>query len=1254
MSELLTSNRDRSVVTFAQFIIPKLSVRLQGSEGSGTPLIIMALTTDLVVDIFDLSPQFRSVHLNNANVVGTAKPPISSLSAIASLRRANFALYHNANSTSELRDATEYVKGPLATLEFHGLDFKMRHAEKTFASISLANIEGSLQGQNIGIIYAIINQWRNRVEDFLSEVQKTSQQQLIKARNLVAAIVLAGEEHGITNDPPFLTRPSHVLRISKNMLRINDSWKISSRVRHIARSLSPTVVRSIENALATSNSQTLRNMEPVLQILFGWRSWELSNIQDSYFFKWLSGASDESKGPSNLTIEGIMALTSAAINLDVGDGSRNMATITNAILSSNERLQHMINSRYVNVMGVDVSCASFMLKAESDILDILQVIQGGLSTESRLDDTSKQNPAAVSSLPVLEYRGTVLVNKTEFAAQIAGLDLALLTENLRISGFSQLYDDEKNSPSFCLSFERSDVTIRKKELPRQLLAEINLEQFSSQMISTHQKPGIAATLGLLKVRLSHPISKLLEVGIDTTNTIKKRLSMIPATPESEISHRSKADIPTVTFRLHRMIMEAWLVPDALAICLDSGGIQVVLGELTNTHQWGFFDIPPALFTFRRSTSEDIKLAEISTPFVAVKSRLTWTNDVSILDSDIQIGQTLLSMQSLATLFQLLTAKEVQEQITECGRVFDSSVSVDQNLTSARSINRSKRLHPLLFYRVHTLWESVVIRADTPDGAIAAIFSDIRLSLSNQHHGSNNANQIQFMAGSRSTTLSLLSGTPEMRDNVVDIAWEIGNSLTTTSDGKTLYRLYLVSDSLLFTLSPRSISQLCRTVRHVTQELRELRIQEIITGFDVGSKASLSAANKTEKDQEEDPFSALYSLDAVRVSFSQVKFKWMVEDQNDVSTGFTFTCKTVDASVLENATRGRFVVEEGELELNSHQQITSSNYAKLPKLDFNIRRKTDADGWQLQIDAHGDTVKVNFTPSVIETGHRVLESVSIAAAALRDDSPSESSSTSVNPLTSQALLQQTQKLKAVVVSINFSGAQITAQYDKGYKSTAYMSKYQVKGDGCLVGSIHVPGVSLRSRFQRKPRHVFHAEVCILESTNVLSPHIKPFLHDILHRVERVMSRHSGNNVGTLGSQSPTMPKPAAILGDLKFSIGLRIQSQELTLTCDPFAKVDANVGVDEIYATLISCKTANHDQTFALTVNMSGAHATLQHHYSGIASAKIKLNDLYLSMFNNDQIRSAEPGISAILKSSALEVTLNARQGISLSRVHLMR
>jgi hypothetical protein len=1180
--------------------------------------------------------------------VNAANPSISSLSAIASLRTAHVALRRHETSTVEIYDPSKYIQDPLATLSFHGLEVKLRQEEKIFASICISEIEGNVLGQQLGTIYASISHWCDRIEEFVSKIQEISQQRLIKSRNLVAAVVLAGEEQGISHDPPFLTRPSHVLRISKNELRVNDSWKISARVRHIARSLPPKVIRGIEDLLSQSNSHALGNIEPVLQILSRWRSWELSNIQDSYFFKWLSGASDESKGTSNVTIEGIVVLGRVKLNLDVGDGFRNTAIVTNAILSNNERLQHTVSSRSVNVMGVDVNCESFVLKAETDVLDVVQVVQTALASDNQPGHHPKSNSVMASSLPVLEYRGTVLVTKTELSGHVAGLDLTLLMETLRISGFSQLYNDLKDSPSFSLAFESINLAIRKKQQSLQILAEINLDQFSAQMISTNQKPGLAATLGLFEIRLMHPISKLMEMGIDTVNTLKKRLNITPAAPEAEVSQQSKPDIPTVTFRLHRVVAEAWLVPNTLAICLDSGGIQSVLGELSNTHQWGFFDIPPATFTFRRSISDSDKLAEISTPFIAVKSRLTWTDAVCALDSDIQVGQTLLSMQSLATLFQLLTAKEIVEQVSECGRVFDGAVSTVQEPASTDSISRSNRSNLSFSYRVHSRWESVEIRASTPDGTIAMTVFDIQLSLSNRHQKLNNFNQIQFTAGSRSTTLSLLVAEDvETRVTVADVAWEIGNSLTIAPDGKALYRLYLVSDSLLITLSPGSISQFSRAVRHVTQEVRELHIREIITGLEVDSNTSSAAVNKnTGESDDEDPFAALHSLDAARVSFSKVQFKWMADDQNDDSPGFTFTCKTVDASVLDNATRGRFVVQEGELRLDPRQQIASSNYARLPNFDFNIRRKTEADGWQLQLDAHGDTVEVNFTPSVIDTGHRVLESISMAAAALRVGFPSDNSSTSGKPLTSQALLQQTQKLKAVITSINFSGAQITAQYDKGYKATAYMSKYQVKGDGCTVGAIHIPGLSLRSRFSRKPRYVFHAEVCILESSNVLSPHIKPFIHDILHRVERVMSRDAGNSTETSSPQSPAIPKTAAILGDLKFSIGLRIQSQELTLTCDPFAKVDANVGVDEIYATLISGKTANHDQTFALTVTMSGAHAILQHHYSGIASARIKLNDLYLSMFNNDQIRSAEPGISAILKSSALEVALNARQGMA--------
>jgi hypothetical protein len=1188
------------------------------------------------------------VHINDANIADAKDAPVSAVSAIASLRSADLTVFRRKTTVLEIPEPSNYGQDPLTTFSIHDLDVKLRQAQKVFVSITLGRLDSFLKGQQMDVIYGSIRQWSDHVQELVSTIQKTTENSQIKSRHLVAAIVLAGDEHGITNDPPFLTRPSHVLRISKNALRVNDSWKILARIRHIARSLPPEVIGQIEGEGSTDNSSSPESMEPVLQILSRWRSWELSNIRDSYFFKWLSGNLKEPTSAASLTVEGVVILGQASFSLDVGDGFRNTAVMKNATFSSNERLQQTFTSRYVNVMGVDINCESFGLRAETDILDLLQSVQASPPGGDESRKSSTPNSIFPSPVPLLEYRGTVLIKRTDLSARVAGLGFTMLMANFRLAGFSQLYEDRRDSPSFCLSFEGIKFAILNEQQPRESLVEIDLDHFSAQMISAHQKPGVAASLGLLDVRLLRPMPLLMKEGMNAVDIIKKRMKITPAMPMSEVFRPSKPDVPTIIFRLHRIAVEAWLVPDIVAVQLDSGGIQMVLGELSTTHQWGFFDIPPAKFTIRHSSFDGGSLTEISTPFIAVKSRLTWTEGACALDSDVQVGQVLLPMQSLASLFQILTAKEVVDHFTECVKVLNAASSTNEESTSASSLSKSERMHSSLSYRVHSLCESIEIGASTPDGKVVLTFSDIHLSFSNRHSRLSQSNQLQFTAGSRSTTVSLLALEDQKGGvNIASVTWEIGNSITTGTEGKALYRLYLVSDSFLVTLSPRSISQFSRVARHVVQEVRELRIKETLSNIDFDSNASASVEfNDAGTNSENDPFEALDNIDAVRVSFSQIKFRWLVDERLDHSQGFTFSCKTMDASVLDHVTRGRFVVQEGELELNSLQGTESSNYARLPKLDFNIQRQTEADGWQLQLDAHGDTVEVNFTPSVIDTGHRVLESISIGAAALRVDFPSDSAAPG-NPLASQALLQQTQKLKAVVTSINFSGAQITAQYDKGYKPSAYMSRYQVKGDGCTVGGIAIPGLSLRSRYSRKPRHVFHAEICILESSNVLSPQMKPFIHDILRRIERVMSRTTMDNIPPSNPQTPgeSIPKTAAILGDLKFSVGLRIQSQDLTLTCDPFAKVDANVGVDEIYATLISCKTANHDQTFALTLSMPGAHAILQHHYSGIASAKIKLNDLYLSMFNNDQIRSTEPGVSAILKSSALDVTLNARQGI---------
>lgn len=984
-----------------------------------------------------------------------------------------------------------------------------------------------------------------------------------------------------------------------------------------------------------------------MQILSRWRSWEISNIQESYFFKWLSGETDkEIKVLTSTSIEGVVFLEKGTAHFDVGDGKGNVLNIHHVVVNCTERPEAASPVSATNVVGVDISCQSISVTAGSDVVDLVSVVTNQRTSHNEdVLNTADQEPPSTSPAPMIEYRGAVLIDQIEFSGHIAALGLTMATEDLRVSAFSRLRrDDEFISPSFNLSFQRIKLAVLEKSY---CAAQLHLDRFSAQMLTLNQRPGIAASLGSIALRLSKPLPWLITQGSEAVYRFSSNLEI---SSDTEVSHPGfqKPNLPTVTFRLHKASVETWLVPDALLLNLSSSGLQAVLGELSDNHQWIFLDVPPATISLSRAINRNVKLANIATPFIAVHTLIQWQDKLCKIDPNIQIGTLSLSMTSLATLFSTLASEPVISQLTECQQAVDDA---RKRLAISTSVKAPvEPTEPLLTvsYRVRSKWESIQVVADTPEAKILFTCSDIYISLSNRSNKPNQSERILFTAGSQNTTLSLLSEDIPDKLSVLDLHWEIGNSVTTDESGNVLYRLYLVSNAFVITLSPRSIFRVSRALRHVVQDVERLEIRQTLKDLNIRTTPVQSPNDEVAPvDEDADPFQAMKNVDALRVSFSKVKLKWIADDHLEDSHGFTFQCKKVDASVLDRATRGRFVVQEGEIELNCRKTKISSNFARLPKLDFNVQRRTEADGWQLQLDAHGDTVQVNITPACIETGHAVLESISMAAADLREEFPADNTAHSVNPLASHAILEQTKKLKAVITSIDFSGARINAQYDKGFKPTAYMSKYRVQGDGCDVGAMQIPGLALRSRYSRKPRHVFHAELCILESSNVLSPQIKPFIHDLLHRIERVLSRreavfHDNSDRATHES----VPSSAAILGDLKFSVGLRVQSQELTLSCDPFSKVDAKVGVDEIYATLISCKTANHSQTFAMTVTMSGAHLSLQHQYSGIASANIKLKDLSLNIFSNIQMRSVEPGISAILKSSAFEVSLNARQGIS--------
>ncbi|KAK7204740.1 hypothetical protein BZA70DRAFT_182677 [Myxozyma melibiosi] len=105
-----------------------------------------------------------------------------------------------------------------------------------------------------------------------------------RTKNLIYLIAASSAAYEIAHDPAFLTRPAYILRSSNDHIRINDSWKLISRFRHIARALPQDINKEIIRDLHYDIPPPSDAKERTINILMRWRNWEMVDIQTSYIF----------------------------------------------------------------------------------------------------------------------------------------------------------------------------------------------------------------------------------------------------------------------------------------------------------------------------------------------------------------------------------------------------------------------------------------------------------------------------------------------------------------------------------------------------------------------------------------------------------------------------------------------------------------------------------------------------------------------------------------------------------------------------------------------------------------------------------------------------------------------------------------------------------------------------------------------------------------------------------------------------------
>lgn len=311
--------------------------------------------------------------------------------------------------------------------------------------------------------------------------------------------------------------------------------------------------------------------------------------------------------------------------------------------------------------------------------------------------------------------------------------------------------------------------------------------------------------------------------------------------------------------------------------------------------------------------------------------------------------------------------------------------------------------------------------------------------------------------------------------------------------------------------------------------------------------------------------------------------------------------------------------------SASSEKSNLNRAYLPTMQIIYITEEKDEGKHRQITILGDELDVKFLSNSIVIVEHAVNSVTKVQKQLEQRSAMKSAKA--------AQLQQLQRHRS------FDGN--SEQIPPAKESEDYMSSFgtQFNSLECLAtfaGSnvlfyrlnddestpslfLHSPAVKIATKYRHqkhaKKKHLFKSEVLTSSSDNTLYSSCVPVIMDIVEGVTKMMRKTNTDRNEVQKDPSEPTSKDFSIgklLDDIDLHFGLKIESQKLSLSCVPTAKVAAIVGLEGIYLQFNSGDSEVPSIVGAM--QFDALSASLQHIYSREVSGSIGIDSIVLTSF----------------------------------------
>ncbi|KAI9798499.1 MAG: hypothetical protein M1833_004766 [Piccolia ochrophora] len=1211
-----------------------------------------------------------------------------------SLRSATLSVKDQTESSSHLHAA---VQGSIGEIVFW-----FHSKERAVASLQFRGAELATQSKKISYLTSLIHRTTQTIDELSTSFSTTSAQQRRRRQYLAYGLIRQGLD---MPDPAFLTRPSHVLRTAADHVRLSDSWKIVSRLRHIFHSISEAQQEELQFKCLSN----LGNVPPdaqhlVIESLELWRSWELGSVKKSFAMQHLYGSNDESLADQtrvSAPVEASIEAGQVKLLLDPGP-KQSQVVLDNLSLGIAENVPDMATgalptaiSSSAKTTAVHVHCDKVNVGLSWELLELAE----GLLKVYKEDEVKPQGARTTASRPPKSsgerYYHIVVITETG-AITMDGINLRCISVSRNLEGsvvVSNQHGKKQTVTSNVLlhaDAASSEFVSHSRILTLSKLRNPSLYLSYSSEHRDQDTVNHFALAGSCQ-ELSYTVQEELLGVMETLNHIMidevAYISQIAKTYNSAQKNDTAASTPDRR-TISQFNVALFLQEYSIDVALLQSMRYIITGKVArlSVHPQRdsvvilHFDLKEQRHEVQmrgKQKSEMISLLHVPPINGHIVSE---TTDIEMsFVAFISLERVLIDASAIHSLLVVLNRQDVSNVVkdvrADIGLVkshFQEIFDKDERQKHAQRPTRSKSI----IYNAHITSGGLCVYASAPvtqaryeSAKVELILGSFQARAANRQDSTGPPLEFPEMRiGLRKLGVELTrmeQGKPQPCGNLQFGAF-VNCSSKDNEAGELVRAYYAKSRALEINIFAETASSVVDVLGHLQSRIKDLeftreahylrRLRKFRPKSMLeGSREAEKIANSTSL------FSAIYSLE-----MSNVQVSWIVGESTPPSQeieDLVLSFGRIElATSKQNAARLTFEDFQLQMVPVSHSKRERSlNSALLPEVVFNVAYLSTPGDRRLAFQAAGKSLDLRLTSEFILPASELKSSIATASDKLRaaaltwDAIPSKGGG-------ERTTLFGNKRLASLLVDADFAGAVVYVQGKKVPESQRPALSMLRGGrvpqhgrygqfaheDASSSTTLRAPGIAVKVEYKdisdKDPS--LNAEMKIDASTNILYPTVVPLILEMSTSIKAVMgdsaSRDTPPPQKAQDADNKMTSDPSVVLGRVKLNLGLRIAKQEFSLSCQPIARVAATAKFEDIYITCNTVESAEHGHFFAVSATFSHLQASVQHVYSRESTGNFDIESIVLSLMNSKHL-SGVGGLSVILKISPTNALINARQ-----------